>query len=72
MGWAGGNPGALFILFFSIGAFLTGGLYSAHDWVADGRLLAALVLAALVSSLAFVLLILARILWVASELSPRG
>jgi len=65
MGWIRGHPRNLMLLFFSLATLLTGGLYSFRDWQSAGAtpLHSTLAIAALSVALAFVLLILVRIVW---------
>ncbi len=65
MGRIRGNPRALLLLFFVLATFLTGTLYSIRDLpLAVGTSTTmAFAISALLVALAFVLLILGRIIW---------
>ena len=72
MGRIRGNPPALMMLFFSFAVFLTGSLYATWGTAVDGNVLTLMIAAVQVSALAFVFLVLGRILWVMAGLRVQG
>ncbi len=66
-----GNPRALMTLFFSLAVFLTGSLYATWGTAIDGNPFTLTIIAAQALALAFVFLVLARILWVTAGLRAR-